>query len=262
MLAGLRDALAVTPAEDGTLAQVMSPAWSNGGGMFGGYLGATLLSAARHGTEQTGYPVTTLAATLVAAPREGQCATLTVRRPHTGRLLRCTDVDLRVGPKLIAQATVTTVADGDAPVDHVVAPEAEGLGWGGPVQTPEGVASLDRFEFRKVTRAGSPVRGSVWVRLAEPWWQRDEPWPAIAATATLDLTFPGRGIESPTDIGTGWSITVQLTTRLVAPVSTEWGRIEVTTVARGGPVIVLYGRLLDTAGRVCATMEQTALTRR
>lgn len=258
----LRDALTVTAGEDGTLDQVMDPAWSNGGGMFGGYLGASLLSAAQHGTEQNGTPpVTTLTAALVAAPQPGQCATLTVRRPHTGRLVRCTEVDLRVGPRLFAQGTVTTVAGADAEADAVVAPEAEGLGRGGPVETPEGVASLDRFQFRRVTRDDSKLRGTVWVRLTEPWWQPDEPWPAIAMTATLDLTFPGRDIESPADIGAGRFITVQLATRLVAPITTEWGRIEVATVARNGAVVVLHGRLLDTDGRVCATMEQTALTR-
>jgi acyl-CoA thioesterase len=254
----LRDAVAVTANEDGTLAQVMSPAWSNGGGMFGGCLAAMLLSAARHGTEQTGYPVTTLAATLIAAPRAAQCGALTVRPLHAGRLVRCAEVDLRIGPRLIAQATVTSVAARADPVNHVVAPDE--FGWGEPVETPEGVPSLDRFEFRKVTRAGHPVRGSVWVRLTERWWPSDAPWPAIAVVATLDLTFPGRGIESPADIAGGRFITVQLAARLVAPVTTQWCRIEVTTVARNGSVVVLGGRLLDTEGRMCATMEQTALT--
>ncbi|HEX5115264.1 MAG TPA: acyl-CoA thioesterase domain-containing protein [Pseudonocardiaceae bacterium] len=255
----LRDAVAVTADADGTLARVMSPAWSNGAGMFGGYLAATLLSAALHGTEQSGYPVITLAATLLAAPKPTQCGTLTVRRPHAVRLVRCTDVDLRVGPRLMAQGTVTSVVTGNDPVDYVAAPDE--LGRGGPVETPAGVSSLDRFDFRRVTRAGEPLRGTVWVRLAERWWPRDAPWPAIAVAATLDLTFPGRGIESPADISGGRFTTVQLTTRMVAPVTTEWCRIEVTTVARNGPVVVLGGRLLDTAGRMCATMEQTALTR-
>lgn len=254
----LRAAVAVTVNDDGTLAQVTSPAWSNGGGMFGGCLAAMLLGAAQHRTEQTGHPVTTLVATLIAAPRPEQCCALTVRPLHAGRLVRCTEVDLRVGPRLMAQATVTSVAAADHPVNHVVVPED--LGWGEPVETPEGVPSLDRFEFRKVTRAGDPVRGSVWVRLAERWWPHDAPWPAIAVAATLDLTFPGRGIESPADISGGRFITVQLASRLVAPVTTEWCRIEVTTVARNGSVVVLGGRLLDTGGRMCATMEQTALT--
>lgn len=258
----LRDATRSSPTGTGQARSMMDPAWSNGHGMFGGYLTATLLSAVLARAEPPN-AVLSVAATFAGRARPRDHGTITVTKDHHGRIVACWNARLMVDERLIATAQITSVAastnelDGPLATDH-----SADLTHGELIVSPPHVPSLGQFEFHRVLRGGVPVPGTVWVRLADRWWAPSDPWPAIGMIATLDLTFPGRDIDSLAGLVAGGYQTVQFTGVITAPVTTSWARIQLRTVVRRGPVVVVRGEMSDADGRICATTEQVALAGR